>query len=117
LALLGQVHPLPDESHFTPASAISAFYGWVYALLDETVAWTVGAGVPAETARSLVLETVRGAAEMALSRPDRELAAMLGTLATPGGITELGLDVLRQRQGLEAWAAALDAVLGRMQRG
>jgi pyrroline-5-carboxylate reductase len=52
---------------------------------------------------------------MALSRPDRELATMLGTLATPGGITELGLDVLRQRQGLEAWAAALDAVLGRMQ--
>jgi pyrroline-5-carboxylate reductase len=116
-SLLGQVHLLPDESHFTPASAISAFYGWVYALLDETVAWTVGAGVPAETARSLVLETVRGAAEMALSRPDRELATMLGTLATPGGITELGLDVLRQRQGLEAWAAALDAVLGRMQRG
>ncbi|MGD9147764.1 MAG: pyrroline-5-carboxylate reductase dimerization domain-containing protein [Anaerolineae bacterium] len=116
-ALLGQVHLLPDESHLTAASVISAFYGWVYALLDETVTWTVGAGVPAETARSLVLETVRGAANMGLAQPDRDLADMLDTLATPGGITELGLDVLRQRHGLEAWAAALDAVLARMQGG
>jgi pyrroline-5-carboxylate reductase len=116
-ALLGQVHLLPDESLFTPASVISAFYGWVYALLDETVAWTVQAGVPAETARSLVLETVRGAADMGLAQPDRDLADMLDTLATPGGITELGLDVLRQWHGLEAWAAALDAVLDHMQGG
>ena len=113
-ALLGHVHPLPDEAHFAPASVISAFYGWVYALLDETVAWTVQAGVSPQTARSLVLETVRGTAEMALAKPDQDLASMLATLATPGGITEHGLAVLRQRQGLEAWVAALDAVLGRM---
>jgi pyrroline-5-carboxylate reductase len=42
---------------------------------------------------------------------------MLDTLATPGGITELGLDVLRQRHGLEAWAAALAVVLDRLQHG
>jgi pyrroline-5-carboxylate reductase len=115
--LLGRVHVLTDESQFTPASVISAFYGWVYALLDETVAWTFQAGVPPETARGLVLETVQGAAAMALAEPDRDLAAMLATLATPGGITELGLDVLHQQQGLDAWTAALDAVLARMQGG
>jgi pyrroline-5-carboxylate reductase len=112
--LVGQVHVLPDESRFTPASAIAAFYGWVYALLDETVAWTEQAGVPPETARSLVLETVRGAADMALARPDQELSAMLDALATPGGITERGLRVLHERQGLAAWTEALDAVLDRM---
>ena len=114
-ALLGHVHLLPDEAQFTPASVISAFYGWVYALLDETVAWTVQAGVSPQTARSLVLEMVRGAAEMALAKPHQDLASMLATLATPGGITGHGLAVLRQQQGLEAWVAALDAVLGRMQ--
>ena len=113
-ALLGQVHVLPDESSFTPASVIAAFYGWVYALLDETVAWTAQAGVPSQTARSLVLETVRGAAGMALSHPDQELASLLRALATPGGITEHGLDVLHRHQGLEAWTEALDAVLERM---
>jgi len=112
--LLGQVHVLPDESRFTPASAIAAFYGWVYALLDKTVAWTEQAGVPPETARSLVLETVRGAADMALAQPDQELSAMLDALATPGGITERGLRVLHERQGLAAWTEALDAALDRM---
>jgi pyrroline-5-carboxylate reductase len=111
-ALLG--HVLPDESRFAPASVIAAFYGWVYALLDETVAWTTRAGVPPQTARSLVLETVRGAADMALAQPDQDLAAMLDALATPGGITGHGLNVLRRRGGLAAWTEALEAVLTRM---
>jgi pyrroline-5-carboxylate reductase len=113
-ALLGQVHVLPDESRFTPASAIAAFYGWVYALMDETVAWTTQAGVPPQTARSLVLGTVRGAAAMALAQPDQDLAAMLDTLATPGGITGRGLNLLQQRGGLAAWTEALEAVLSHL---
>jgi pyrroline-5-carboxylate reductase len=113
-ALLGQVHVLPDESRFTPASAIAAFYGWVYALMDETVAWTTQAGVPPQMARGLVLETVQGAAAMALAQPDQDLAAMLDTLATPGGITGRGLNLLHQRGGLAAWTEALEAVLSHL---
>jgi pyrroline-5-carboxylate reductase len=113
-ALLGQVHVLPDEARFTSASAISAFYGWVYALLDEMVGWTVQAGVPPQTARSLVLETVRGAVDMALAQPDQDLDVILDTLATPGGITEHGFHILRERQALTAWTEALDAVLNRL---
>jgi pyrroline-5-carboxylate reductase len=114
-ALLGQVHILPDEAHFTAASAISAFYGWVYALLDEAVEWTVQSGVPPQTARSLVLETVGGAVGMALDQPDQSLDGMLDTLATPGGITEHGLSILRGRGALTAWTEALDAVLDRLE--
>jgi pyrroline-5-carboxylate reductase len=115
-SLLGQVHVLPDESRFIPASVIAAFYGWVYALLDETVAWTAQAGVPLQTARRLVLETVGGAVNMALAHPDQDLVAILDTLATPGGITEHGLNVLHQRQGLAAWTEALEAVFSRLRR-
>jgi len=70
--------------------------------------------VPPQTARKLVLETVRGAADMALARPDQDLDAMLDSLATPGGITEHGLTLLRRRGGLTAWREALDAVLSRL---
>jgi pyrroline-5-carboxylate reductase len=113
--LLGQVHVLPDETHFTPASALSAFYGWVYALLDEVVVWAVRAGVSPRTARNLVLETVRGAVDMALVQPDQDLDTMLETLATPGGITKRGLKILRGRQGLGVWTEALNAVLNWLQ--
>jgi len=110
LALLGQVHILTDESIFTPASVIGAFYGWIYALLNEIISWTAQAGVPHQIARNLVLETVRGAANMALNEPKKGLDIMLNTLATPSGITEQGLTVLRQHQGMSAWTFALNAV-------
>jgi pyrroline-5-carboxylate reductase len=73
--------------------------------------------VPPQTARNLVLETVRGAADMALAQPDQDLAAMLDALATPGGITEHGLNVLRRRGGLAGWTEALDAVLSHIRGG
>jgi pyrroline-5-carboxylate reductase len=111
---LGPVHALADEAQFMHASVISAFYGWVYALLDETIAWTAAGGVPPELARSLVLETVRGAANLALDAHEQPLNAILDALATPGGITRQGLNVLRQDGGLAAWTAALDAVYARL---
>jgi pyrroline-5-carboxylate reductase len=113
-ALLGQVHVLPDEAAFTAASAIAAFYAWMYALAGEAVAWTVGAGVPPEVARALVLETIRSAAEMGLAHPEQGLSTMLDRLATPGGISELGLGVMAKEDALGAWSRALDAVLARM---
>jgi len=111
---LGTVHALADEEQFIRASVISAFYGWVYALLDEAVAWTAAGGVPPAFARGLVLETVRGAASLALAEPEQPLTAILDALATPGGITRQGLSILQQEQGLAAWTNALDGVYARL---
>jgi len=112
--LLGNVHVVDDEAQFTAASTITAFYGWVYALLDETVVWTVREGVPLSTARALVLETARGAAEMGLANPERGLSGLLDSLATPGGVTREGLRILAEQGSLAAWVDALDAVHHRM---
>jgi pyrroline-5-carboxylate reductase len=114
---LGSVHILDDEAQFTPASAIAAYYGWVYALMDDVVAWTIRAGVPPQIAHDLVLETTRGAAEMGLAHPEQELSALLDSLATPGGITRQGIKILQDRQSLEAWIEALEAVLDRLRSG
>lgn len=114
LDLLGSVHVVDNEEQFTAASAITAFYGWVYALLDETVVWTVREGVPLSTARALVLETARGATEMGMANPDRGLSALLDSLATPGGVTREGLKILAEKGSLAAWVAALDAVHRRL---
>ena len=115
--LVGSVHALTDEEQFTPASVIAAYYGWIYALLDETIAWTVKAGVPAQTARELVLETTRGAAEMGLTHPEQQLSELLESLATPGGVTRDGLSCLRDRRSFQAWTEALDIVLERVSAG
>jgi pyrroline-5-carboxylate reductase len=112
--LLGSVHVLPTEETFTPTSVSTAYYGWVYALLDEAVRWAGESGVPPEVARPLILETTRGAAEMGLARPEQELSALLDSLATPGGITRAGLETLEDRQSLSAWTDAMDVVLQRL---
>lgn len=112
--LLGQVHVLPYETAFIPASVITAFYGWQYALLDEIITWTSLNGVPSEIARNLVLETVRGVVNMALDQPEQNLGVMLDPLATPGGITEQGLKVLHQHKGMNAWVKALRTVFKRL---
>ena len=112
--LLGTVLAVEDEAQFTPASAIAAYYGWVFALMDDAVSWCADAGVPKATARALVLETTRGAAEMGLRHPDRKLADLLDSLATPGGVTRLGLRTLERSGSLEAWIEALEAVLQRL---
>lgn len=112
-ARLGSVHALPDEAAFDAASVLGAFYGWMHALIKETAAWTASAGVPPAAARALVAETVRGAAGMVLARPEIDLAAMLDSLATPGGITSRGLEVLDGRDAWAAWTKALAAALAR----
>ncbi len=112
-AALGPVHLMPDQAAFTAASALGAWYAWLYALFADAIRWAEAAGVPAETARSLVLETARGAAGMALGQPG-DPRSVLASLATQGGITELGLGILARGDGLAAWPAALDAVLARL---
>ena len=114
LAPLGPVIALPDEASFEVASVPSAFYGWVHGLIAETAAWAERAGLPEETARQLVAQTVRGAAGMILAEPERPIDHMIKTLATPGGITELGLSGLREAAAFEPWHEACDAVLARL---
>jgi pyrroline-5-carboxylate reductase len=114
LELVGTVHILESEDAFVRASAITALYGWAFALLEETVRWTEEGGMPREVARSLVLETMRGAASLALAQPEQELADLLAALATPGGITRQGLAIVRGSGGLRAWTEALDAVYARL---
>ncbi|MFX0050022.1 MAG: NAD(P)-binding domain-containing protein [Candidatus Hodarchaeota archaeon] len=110
LSFVGQVHILPDESLFTRATVLAAFYAWVFSLLDQTISWTAKTGISKSLARNIVLETVRGVVNIALTKQDEEFASILSTLTTSGGITELGLNVLEQQQGLSAWIEALETV-------
>lgn len=112
---LGPVLVLPDEAAFTAASVIAALYGWVYALIGEAASWTEAAGLAPELSRQLVAQTFKGAAAMTLERPEEPLSEIVAGLATPGSITKLGLDHLRDAGVLREWQAACDLVLRRLE--
>ncbi len=112
---LGQVHTLPDETVFSPGTAmVGAFYAWLFPFMDAMVSWTENQGFDPETARSLVVETIEGACGMARHQKDMSLADIWETLATPGGISELGARVLEDEDAVAAWPKALDAVRAKM---
>jgi pyrroline-5-carboxylate reductase len=110
-SLLGDVHLVPNESLFTHASVISAFYGWIFALAIEVIEWLIRTGISSQTAKKLVLETIEGMAAISLTQENCDLNDMLRTLATPRGITELGLNKLNEKKAIASWNDALEAVL------
>jgi len=116
-SLLGRVHTLPDETTFEPAtSLVGAFYAWIFALMEETVNWTAGQGLEPDLARKLVIETVQGACAMATAQDKLSLNQIWASLATPGGISEYGLRVINQKEGLKVWSDALHLVTERLRR-
>lgn len=114
LSRLGPVLALPDEPAFEAASVMAAAYGWLHALAAELTGWAAEAGVEPATARALTAGMMRAAAGMVAAQPDLSFEDMLEELATPGGVTALGLERLGERDALAAWREACEAVLARV---
>jgi pyrroline-5-carboxylate reductase len=111
LELLGQVIELA-EANFDAATAIMGCAPAYFALVAEALADAgVAAGLGSERARELVVETAAGTAELLRGR---EPAAVRAAVASPGGATEAGLEVLERQGAREALTAAVEASLERM---
>lgn len=113
LVQLGPVHVVETEETFTAAAAFGAFSGATFLWMETVINWFANQGVPADLARSLIAETLRGNAEVVRSEPG-PIQDISQSVATPGGITQTLLDALDKGGGLQAWASGLDAVAKRL---
>lgn len=110
-SLLGRVHLLEKEPLFEPATAlVGAYYAWLFVLMAQLTEWTAEQGLSKELARALVVETMQGASGMAEAQKDLSLQQIWESLATPGGISQHGIDIIRSKDGLVLWSQALDSV-------
>ncbi len=101
-----------DEGDFDAATAVMGCAPAYLALAVEAIADAgVEDGLEAELARELIVETTAGTAEL-LRR--RHPADVRRAVASPGGSTEAGLEELDRQGARAAFAAAVDASLGRM---
>lgn len=116
LAWLGPVHGFDNAQTYAAASAFGGYSGCTFAFIGEAIGWAMRHGIDAATARALICEMLIGNAEVVRSSAV-SMDDLLGGVATPGGITRLGLDVLGQRRALAAWSDALDAIEARMRGG
>lgn len=113
LSVLGRVVPVDTAEAFDAASVFGAFSGATFAFMLPIIQWFESKGLPAETARNLVAETIRGNASVAL-QVDEPMEAIARDVATPGGITEQCVASLNAQNALSAWQTALDAVYERV---
>ena len=114
LSRFGPVFPFSNEGHFNTASVGGAVYGWAHALILETADWFSTQGLPPETAQTLASRLFEAAGMATAERPETPIAEVLQSLATPGGITEAGLNALKDRGADAAWRAACAAAAKKM---
>ena len=110
LEILGKVYVIECEEEFTAAAAYSAFYGWGFRLMDEAANWGAENGLEKEKALEIIRDVFGSVPAMSEKEAHKPLDVIVESLATKGGITELGLNVIDQQHGFDAWKDALEAV-------
>jgi pyrroline-5-carboxylate reductase len=101
MAPLGLVEWIADEALFDLVTALAGSGpGFVYRFIDALAAAGAALGLPADQAQRLALATIEGSALLA-AQSDQSPAALADRVASKGGSTREGLDVLDRQGALE----------------
>lgn len=111
LRVLGRVEVIEDGLIDAATSVMGCTPAYLALVAGAIADAGTAAGLEPELAVSLVTDTMAATAELLKdTTPERLMTAV----ASPGGSTEAGLDVLRDREAGPIFAAAVDASLKRM---
>ena len=113
MAPLGLVEWIADEALFHAVTALSGSGpGFVYRFIEAMAAAGTALGLPAGQAQRFAIATVEGAAALAATSGDTP-ARLAERVASPGGTTRAGLDVLDADEAMNALVAATLAAAAR----
>ncbi|MDR6789951.1 pyrroline-5-carboxylate reductase [Sphingomonas sp. BE138] len=100
MAPLGLIEWFDDAARFAAAGALSGCGpAFLFRFVDALAAGGVAIGLDPARAAAVALATVEGAAAMAAAS-DRTPAALADAVASPGGMTRAGLNVLDDEEAL-----------------
>ena len=114
LERLGTPLPLRGERDLNVLWASTAVISTFYALLDTVSAWSAGHGVEPATAADYTARMAHTLARVALSGGTERFTGLAAEAATPGGLNEQVVDMLRAGGACADLRDALDAVLARI---
>ncbi|AZE55558.1 Pyrroline-5-carboxylate reductase [Pseudomonas synxantha] len=116
LGTLGTLIVLDQEDAFELATVAACMNGWFYFFLNDLQQWFTDKGLSPEHARQLVMGNMQDCLASAGHQPQARMDTLGNAIATPGTFTAAGLEVLRDKGAPQAWAAACDEVLERLQK-
>jgi pyrroline-5-carboxylate reductase len=109
LGAVGEVVWLREERLLDPVTAVSASGpAYVFWFIEQLAACAEQLGIPKEIAARLALQTVLGAAKLAVGS-DEPPAQLRKNVTSKGGTTEAALNVFEQEKLAERFARALQA--------
>lgn len=98
---LGQVEWLPDEELFDLVTALAGSGpGFVYRFIDALASGAAELGLPRDQAERLAVAMVEGASALAAAS-EHSPAELARRVASPGGVTQVGLDILDRDHALQ----------------
>lgn len=112
---IGKTYALENEDQFEVGSVSAAVFGWAQALIKASSDWSTQKGMPEDQSKALMAQTFISAGTT-VAASDLSMTTLLENLATPGGITEAGLNHLNNTGALGAWDGASDAALARLEQ-
>ncbi|MCJ0825805.1 pyrroline-5-carboxylate reductase [Luteimonas sp. 50] len=114
LAAVGATVWLDDEARMDAVTAVSGSGpAYVFLLAEAMQAAAIAEGLPAEAARTLVLQTILGAARM-LTEDDADAGELRRRVTSPGGTTQAAIEAF-EAGGLRELVA--DAIAAATLRG
>jgi pyrroline-5-carboxylate reductase len=114
LAHNAKVVVFDKEEHFDQSIIVSGFSTWSYALMDSAISWLEDKGWPKKVAREMVQCHLRGSTTYAAANMDKTIPEIYNGIATEGTYTKIGLDYLFDKDALDQWTAAMEAVHDRL---
>jgi len=109
LRAMGHEIYVTDENYLDMATAVSGSGpAYVFLFMETLIAAAIDIGLPPDTAKQLVLETVAGSAAFA-ERSGKELSELKRMVTSPGGTTAAALAVLDEGRFSELITKAVAA--------
>jgi pyrroline-5-carboxylate reductase len=109
MTAVGQVVWLESESKMDAVTAVSGTGpSYFYLLIDVMIKAAVKAGIDAETARTLAVETARGATSLAAAETE-SMSTLINRVRSPGGTTTAAFELLDARDARGIFTEAINA--------
>ena len=112
LSAVGPVVRVPEDLQDAVTATSGSGPAYVFRMIEAMIAGSIALGVPVDTARRLVLQTVLGAATMA-ARPGADAGALREQVTSPGGTTAAALAVFDEADLIGLVADAMRAARDR----
>jgi len=113
MSAVGRVVWVDDEDLIDAVTAVSGTGpAYFYLLIDMLIDAAVEFGMDSETARTLAVETARGASSLAAAEPET-MKTLIGRVSSPGGTTMAAFEKLEADDVRAIFAAAIRAARDR----